>query len=271
MSISCHWGRHNLPSCCRYLSLSFSLSPSFSPFPSLSLSTIIWNISFSLSDNPYISLASPSMVTTFLGRPFRITYTAAYNSAGFNNLINRLVVVFTNASTGAVNYNFGIANEIEGNQYQFMYTLASVGPWHRGVYTVRTQSELENLLSKSQYFIKMLFHHYSVWVTLWPSLSRTTEHYSKRQWLVISSTITCTFTNKNKIYFCFLFSCSSWIDPILYCHCGYRWGRDSSIILFSIGRLVRNQLGTQWGHHSISDSQKEECIEQCPVSSWALH
>ena len=82
------------------------------------------------------------MVTTLLGRPFKITYLAAYNSDGFNNFINRLVVVFTNASTDSVNYNFGIANEVEGNQYQFVHILGSVGPWHRGVYTVRTQSEL---------------------------------------------------------------------------------------------------------------------------------
>ena len=97
--------------------------------------------SFPLSDNPYISRVSPSTVTTFLGNSVTMTYLAAYNSAGFNNLINRLVVVFTAASTGNVNYNFGIADKSEVNQYRFLYSLPSVGPWHGGVYTVRTQSE----------------------------------------------------------------------------------------------------------------------------------
>lgn len=87
-----------------------------------------------------------------------ITYLAAYNSAGFKNHINKLVVVFTNASTGGVNYNFGSASEIEGNQYQFMYTLASVGPWHRGVYTVRTLSELVISLFK--------LYNYALFITI---------------------------------------------------------------------------------------------------------
>ena len=34
---------------------------------------------------------SPSTVTTFLGNSVTMTYLAAYNSAGFNNLINRLM------------------------------------------------------------------------------------------------------------------------------------------------------------------------------------